>query len=149
MMELNKVEAVICILGRGSFSERSHDLILAHGLSGIRNPLGNAIDRFEANQNSETYGRVVRLLRIESIKAQVCTRQESKEIAEEAIAYFFGGLCRGCKGTGVMDKHQNICPVCSGTGKVPQFYSDKVRKAMQLLKGSMEWMNSQMRKKGA
>ena len=154
-MELYRTESVEVCINRGITSKWAQDHILAHGLAGQRNPLGNALIHLEATIKRLPDKRVLyspasfRMAQYhlsgELIRMKICKSRDATDFAEWALKYFIDKRCHGCMGTGVLNIEQEPCNTCGGTGGRPT--SAIVLKVIKIIEGYQDWMEAQLCKK--
>ena len=147
MSDLNRVETTLCALTVGVAYEWSENHVMAHGLSGQRNPIGFAIDHLLSHPNGINARLVTLLIAKELPRLKVCTEKESWDVANDAISYWYDSKCPDCKGRGVIDFEQHQCVTCSGTGKKPRPRHKATNECVAIIEGALEWMEAQLQKR--
>lgn len=145
--ELYKLEATLSALAVGVCKEWSETLVLAHGLSGQRNPLGYALDHLLTSPNGINARLTTLLLAKELVKQKVCTDKQSWDVANDAISWWWDCHCPHCKGRGVINIEQDMCKQCVGTGMKPKPQRKEIYRAIGVIEAAMEWMEHQLRKR--
>lgn len=141
-MELNRIETTLAALTAGAGYEWSESYILAHGLSGQRNPLAYALDHLLDKQSSGNLWMATHLLSGELIRQKVCKSKDSVDLARDSLQYWLTKHCVMCHGTGVLNIEQDQCPMCGGTGK--RYHPANYEGALKVIEGALEWMESQL-----
>lgn len=144
---LYRIEETLCSLNSGNLKSDSWDFdhVLAHGLSGQRNRIGNAIDHLIAHPNTENYRMVVFFVSGILAQEKVCQKKDAPEVAKLAIEWYWDKHCPKCGGRGVLDFEQHQCPECYGTGEKPKPSAKPVREAVSIIIQSVNWMEGQLR----
>ena len=144
-----KIEAWVTATASGSLQPEGWacDQILAHGLAGQRNRLGNALDHLLAYPNETNLWLVTFLLAGELERQNVGRRSESVDIARDALRHFGDARCPNCGGRGVMDFQQTQCPECLGTGERPRPSYKPVADALGVINQAISYMEGQLRAK--
>ena len=144
-MDHNRVETVLSALNRGCSSEWAEDHILAHGLCGQRNKLGNAINHLIATPSNGNMQLTVFILSGELIKQKLCRSRDAVDIARNALEYYLTRLCMACQGRGVVNLEQQTCDVCGGTGRRPM--NKEIERPIALIEASIDMMEGQLEKR--
>jgi hypothetical protein len=144
MIELNRTETVLSALTQGITGTWAEDHVMAHGLSGQRNPLGNALNHLLANPSRGNMYLAVFLLSGELQKERIGHVMDSVDIARDAITYWLSWLCPACSGRGVINIEQDQCQECGGTGRRER-PKDPVKSAVSVIERHIEWMEGQLK----
>lgn len=142
---LNKIEVTLCAMSQGITQPWSESHILAHGLSGQRNKLGNALDHLLSHPNVTNANLIALMLAGELERNRVCKPRESVDVARDAIAYWWDHKCPYCAGRGVTDFEQTQCTACGGTGHREQHKSKQVMDAVGIINAAVQMMEGQLR----
>ena len=144
-----KIEAWVTATASGSLQPEGWacDQILAHGLAGQRNRLGNALDHLLAYPNEGNLWLVTFLLAGELERQRIGPRSESVDIARDALRHYGDARCQNCGGRGVMDFQQTQCPACLGTGDRPRPSYKPVADALGVINQAIGYMEGQLRAK--
>jgi len=120
------------------------DSVIAHGLAGIRNPLGFAMDRFLSNSCTPNVWEVTLVLTTRLILKGV-DKADAKVAAEDAFLFWRDMHCPICHGRGITGITQQPCMPCNGTGdrELP-FGPDSLRLAIGELIEAEAWMEGQL-----
>lgn len=145
--DLRRVETTLCALSVGIAYEWSENHVMAHGLSGQRNPLGYALDHLLSNPNHQNAGLVAFLLATELVKRGVCSEKDSVDSANDALAWWYDSKCTVCHGRGVLNFEQVECPGCLGSGRRDKPSNRTLRESIGVIESSMDWMEGQLRKR--
>lgn len=147
--ELFRVESAVSALSSGNLTWESWpiDVVIAHGLAGRRNPLGQALDRFLNTPRSMEIWNVVLVLATQLMKFRGLDQSEAREIAWRGFEWWKDSRCTTCGGRGHVDKTHRTCPDCGGSGKrrMPN-NPPMVRDAISLLLEAENWMEGQLGK---
>ena len=145
MKDLNRVEVALSALSVGASYEWSENYILAHGLSGQKNPLGHALDHLLSKPNASSLWMAEYLLAKRLVEQKVCKSRDSIDMAREAISFWFNKHCPACRGTGVINIEQEQCQLCHGTGE--KYHHAAIDGALRVIENAVDWMDNQLRKR--
>ena len=144
--ELYRVESAVSATSSGNLTWEKWplDAAIALGLSGQRNPLGFAMVRWHAAQNSAAVWGVVLALATLLLEKGV-DRTVANELAFQAFEFWNNLHCRSCRGRGVTGIEQKTCPACGGSGDRPiSDAHEKIREGVGLLISAQQWMEGQL-----
>jgi hypothetical protein len=146
-MELNRLETTLCALTVGVAYEWSENHVLAHGLSGQRNPIAFALDHLLSHPNRINARLVTLLIAKELPRLKVCSEKESWDIANAAISYWYDSKCPDCNGRGVIDFEQHQCQTCNGSGRKPRPSHKATSECVAIIENALEFMEGQLQKR--
>ncbi len=145
--DLYRVEEALVAINSGTLKPESWacDRILAHGLAGQRNRLGNALDHLLAHPNEPNLRLVTILLAGELEHGKVCRGRDSVDVARDALRWWGDQHCHRCHGRGVLDIQQAQCPECLGGGTRPRPSYKPVSDAIGMINQALQRMEGQLR----
>lgn len=146
--DLLRVESAITATASGDLTwERwTHDVAVAMGFAGQRNPLGFAVVRYLSDEPSVPAMWNLVLVLAKNLERAGCPGAESRKVASAAFDWWRDSRCGYCAGRGVTGQDQRQCPYCAGTGQRRQPDSPEIlRVGISLLIEAEQWMEGQLR----
>lgn len=146
--DLLRVESAITATASGDLTwERwTHDVAVAMGFAGQRNPLGFAVVRYLSDEPSVPAMWNVVLVLAKQLEREGCETHLSKDTACAAFDWWRDSRCGYCCGRGVTGQDQKQCPQCGGSGQRRRPDSPEILKTgISLLIEAEQWMEGQLR----
>lgn len=141
-----KVEAATIAHSSGNltYESWSHDVVLALGLSAVRNPIGFWLVRVFSESEPKA-GPILELAHGLSEELKKKGIKSHDKSAKCAVAYVLDSRCPDCQGRGVTDFNQNTCKTCNGTGKrdTTSYHAD-IRAGIDVLLERIDWIELQL-----
>lgn len=144
---LNRVESAVTATSSGdlTWDRWPHDVAVALGFAGQRNPLGFAVVRYLADPPSSVSVWNVVLVLITALNKRGIEGDAAKEAAWRAFDFWRDIRCHTCLGRGHIGANLQQCPSCGGDGhrRVPDG-PEPVRVAISCLIEAEQWMEGQL-----
>ena len=147
---LVRVESAVSATASGNLTwdRWTHDMAIALGISGQRNPLGFAMVRYLSDPPSVMNAQAVILTLAKQMLKQGVAADGINEVAFKAFEFWQNMRCPSCMGRGTVgkDAQRSTCQPCGGSGqkKLPTS-PDPVRVGISCLVEAEEWLEGQLR----
>jgi hypothetical protein len=115
-------------------------------MAAIRNPLGDKLLHFIAEPRSKLALEIVLIVSTRLINAGY-DKKNAHDNAFQAFEYWNTRHCLYCNGRGVLNKEQDECPRCGGTGErgIPAEFNQAVKDGLAILLDAENWMERQLK----
>lgn len=147
---LYRTENVLTALDSGNLHPGSWacDHVLAHGLAGQTNPLGNALIHLLAYPNADNLRLTVVFLAGVLERTRVCKPRDSADVARDALRWWADKRCPTCEGRGLIAQAVPVinCQACSASGEKPRPVGE-VRDAVTVIDQATIAMERKLREK--
>lgn len=116
---------------RGGQDGEQQELLAAAGLAGLRNPLGQALQRALCSLEPRDVARVADIMLDLLAPTPGLLPAERRVVVTAAVRVFLNPACPACcgRGFGLIPNTRKLgetpCPVCSGTGKIVLLLPDE------------------------
>ena len=145
---LVRVESAVSATASGNLTwdRWTHDMAIALGISGQRNPLGFAMVRYLSDPPSVMNAQAVILTLAKQMLKQGVAADGINEVSSKAFEFWQNMRCPSCMGRGHTGRDGIKCQPCGGSGqkKIPAG-PDPVRAGISCLVEAEEWLEGQLR----